>query len=366
MNLSTGIIGLPNVGKSTLFNAITNSQVEAANYPFATIEPNVGIVNLKDERLDNLAKLINPERIVYSNVKFVDIAGLVKGASKGEGLGNKFLQNIRDVDAICHVVRCFENNDITHVNNIVDPITDVEIINLELIYSDLEIVENRIKRIEKLAKSGDKNAQEEYELMQKIHNTLINNKKVSTLKLNEKELKMISSFNLITNKPTFYVANIGENEINDPKINKHFLALENYAHENNETLIAISAKIESELSQLDETSKKEFMDELGLKDTGLNKVIRHAFNILDLCTFFTFGKVEVRSWVFKKGWTAPECAGVIHSDFEKGFIKAEVIKYDDMMKYKSETAVKENGKLNIEGKTYIMQDGDICNFKFNV
>ncbi len=366
MNLSTGIIGLPNVGKSTLFNAITNSQVEAANYPFATIEPNVGIVNLKDERLDNLAKLINPDRVVYSTVKFVDIAGLVKGASKGEGLGNKFLQNIRDVNAICHVVRCFENNDITHVNNVVDPITDVEIINLELIYSDLEIVENRLKRIEKLAKSGDKNAQEEYELMNKLHKTLLENKKISTLTLNEKEQKMISSFNLITNKPTFYVANIGENEIDNPMSNKHFVALSNYVKQNNEPLIAISAKIESELSQLDESSKKEFMKELGLKETGLNQIVRQAFNILELCTFFTFGKIEVRSWVFKKGWTAPQCAGVIHSDFERGFIKAEVIKYDDMIKYQSENAIKENGKLNIEGKNYIMQDGDICNFKFNV
>lgn len=366
MNLSTGIIGLPNVGKSTLFNAITNSQVEAANYPFATIEPNIGIVNLYDIRLEKLSELINPEKIVQSAVKFVDIAGLVKGASKGEGLGNKFLQNIRDVDAICHVVRCFENSDITHVNNLVDPITDVQIINLELIYSDIELAENRIRRIEKLAKSGDKIAKIEYELLTHILNTLKSDKKISTLSLSENELKLISSFNFITSKPMFYVANINEDEISTYSENKHFIALEQYAKENNETLLPISAKIESELSQIDDHDKIQFMKELNIEEIGLNKLVRHAFTILDLCTFFTFGKVEVRSWIFKKNWTAPQCAGVIHTDFKRGFIKAEIIKYEDMLIYKNEIAIKENGKLNLEGKTYIMKDGDICNFKFNV
>lgn len=366
MNLATGIIGLPNVGKSTLFNAITNSNVEAANYPFATIEPNIGIVQLYDPRLEALANLINPEKIVYSTVKFVDIAGLIKGASQGEGLGNKFLQNIRDVDAICHVVRCFEDNNITHVHNKVDPINDVEIINLELIYSDLEIVSNRLKKIEKLAKSGDKNALLEFQLLNKINDTLLSNKKISTLTLDENEKKIISSFNFITQKPTFYVANIGENEISDPDSNQYFLELKKFIEKNNETVIPISAKIEAELSQLDEISKKEFMQELKMNDTGLNKIIHSAFYILDLRTFFTFGKVEVRSWVFKKGWNAAQCAGIIHSDFEKGFIKAEIIKYDDLITYKSETAAKDHGKLNIEGKTYLMQDGDVCKFKFNV
>ncbi|BAC44818.1 redox-regulated ATPase YchF [Malacoplasma penetrans] len=365
MSLSTGIVGLPNVGKSTLFNAITNSSVEAANYPFATIEPNVGIVNVPDVRLTNLANLINPEKVVYNTFKFVDIAGLVKGASKGEGLGNKFLSNIREVDAICHVIRCFENTDITHVNSSVDPIRDLEIINLELIFSDIEVINNRLGRIGKKAQSRCKDSAFEKEVCEKILAALTNEKLANTVELNDKEKLVIKSYSLLTIKPIIYVANVSENDLNNLDANIHYKNLENKVGKEN--IIPLAIKLEQELSKIENyEEKKEFLKMMNLTEIGLDKLILKAYQILDLMTYFTYGKKEVRAWEFKKGMTAPECAGIIHSDFQRGFIKAEIIKYDDLMEYKSEDEVKKQGKMKLAGKDYIVEDGDICTFKFNV
>lgn len=365
MSLSTGIVGLPNVGKSTLFNAITNSSVEAANYPFATIEPNVGIVNVPDIRLTNLTNLINPEKTVSNTFKFVDIAGLVKGASKGEGLGNKFLNNIREVDAICHVIRCFENTDITHVNSSVDPIRDLEIINLELIFSDIEVINNRIARIGKKAQSGDKEAAFEKEVCEKILSALVNEKLANTVELNEKEKLAIKSYSLLTIKPIIYVANVSENDLANLDNNPHYKNLENKVGKEN--IVALAVKLEQELSKIEDyQEKQEFLKMMNVSEIGLDKLILKAYQILDLMTYFTYGKKEVRAWEFKKGMTAPECAGIIHSDFQRGFIKAEVIKYDDLMEYKTEEEVKKQGKMKLVGKDYIVEDGDICTFKFNV
>lgn len=366
MNLFAGIVGLPNVGKSTLFNTITNSQSLMANYRFATIEPNFGLVTLFDPRLNKLKEIYNSEKIIPATFKFVDIAGLIEGASKGEGLGNKFLQNIRDVDAICHVVRCFEDTSITHEYETINPIRDAEIINLELAISDHEIVSKRIEKIKKKALSGDKELLKELNVLEKLESILSEGKFAKECNLNNEELHLIKSTNLITLKPVIYAANIGENEINNPTINKHYMKFIEYAEKSKSSVIPISIKIEYELSLLDEQSRKDFMKELNIERTCLDKIIKQIFNLLNLSTYFTCGLQEIHAWVFSNGMNAQECAGIIHSDFMKGFIKAEIISYEDLIKSENELRAKELGKMRLEGKTYLMKDGDICHFKFNV
>ena len=365
MGLTAGIVGLPNVGKSTLFNAITKKNILAANYPFATIDPNVGIVVVPDKRLEKLEEMWTPESVVPTSFEFIDIAGLVKGASKGEGLGNKFLSHIRDVDAICEVVRCFDDENITHVEGSTDPIRDIEIINLELIFSDLEVINNRIGKVEKKAISTkDKEALKEVDLMKKIKEALEQNIPARRLEYTEDEEKILKSFNLLTKKPLIYAANVSETDINTG--NDYVEQVKQYAKEEGSEVIVICAKVESELSELEEEEKEMFLEELGIETSGLNKLIKATYSLLGLATYFTAGDKEVKAWTFKKGMKAPACAGIIHSDFEKGFIKAEVISYDDYVKYNGEKGAKENGKLRLEGKEYEMQDGDICLFRFNV
>ena len=365
MGLTAGIVGLPNVGKSTLFNAITKKNILAANYPFATIDPNVGVVVVPDKRLETLEKMWTPENVVPTSYEFIDIAGLVKGASKGEGLGNKFLSHIRDVDAICEVVRCFDDPNITHVEGNTDPVRDIEIINLELIFSDLEVINTRIGKVEKKAISTkDKDALAEVDLMKKIRDALENNIPARRLEYTEDEEKILKSFNLLTKKPLIYAANVSEDEITIE--NDYVKQVKEYASKENSEVVVISAKVESELSELEEEEKELFLQELGIDDSGLNKLIKATYSLLGLATYFTAGDKEVKAWTFKKGMKAPACAGIIHSDFERGFIKAEVISYDDYVKYDGEKGAKENGKLRLEGKDYEMQDGDICVFRFNV
>ena len=366
MALKAGIIGLPNVGKSTLFNAITKKNILAANYPFATIDPNVGIVTVPDKRLETLNELYQPERLIPTQYEFIDIAGLVKGASTGEGLGNKFLANIREVDAIVQVVRCFENKDIIHVEGTIDPKRDIEIVNYELILSDLEIVENRLNKIEKKATtSNDKEGLYEVSLLKKLKDILSQGKMLRLEEFDEKETKLIKTYNLITNKPFIYLANVSEEDLvgND---NPYVNSVREYAASEKSSVVLMSAKIESELTELDEEDKKEFLRDLGIQNSGLDQLIHNTYHLLGLKTFFTVGKDEVRAWTFKDGMKAPECAGIIHSDFEKGFIKAEVMSYNDLVNAGSELKVRELGKARIEGKEYIMQDGDICHFRFNV
>ena len=365
MGLTAGIVGLPNVGKSTLFNAITKKNILAANYPFATIDPNVGVVIVPDKRLEKLEEMWTPDSVVPTSYEFIDIAGLVKGASKGEGLGNKFLSHIRDVDAIVEVVRCFDDDNITHVEGNTDPIRDIEIINLELIFSDLEVINNRLGKTEKKAISTkDKDALIEVELMKRIKDALEQNIPARRLEYTDDEEKILKSFNLLTKKPLIYATNVSEKDINNE--NDYVKKVKEYANKENSEVVVISAKVESELSELEEEEKELFLEELGINESGLNKLIKATYSLLGLATYFTAGEKEVKAWTFKKGMKAPACAGIIHSDFEKGFIKAEVISYDDYIKYDGEKGAKENGKLRLEGKEYEMQDGDICLFRFNV
>ena len=365
MSLTAGIVGLPNVGKSTLFNAITKKNILMANYPFATIDPNVGVVVVPDDRVDVLKNMYNPERVIPTTYEFTDIAGLVKGASNGEGLGNKFLSHIREVDAVVEVVRCFDDPNIIHVDGSVDPIRDIEVINVELVLSDLEIVTSRINKIGKKAMTTkNKDDVKEIELLEKIKCALESNIPVRKLGLDDEEKKIISSFNLITLKPIIYAMNVEDNDINMG--NEYTKKVIDYANKEGSETAVICAKLESELAELDDEEKKMFLDDLGIKESGVETLINKTYDLLGLATFFTVGKDEVRAWTFKKGMKAPECAGIIHSDFEKGFIKAEVMSYSDLVAAGNELKVRELGKARIEGKEYIMQDGDICHFRFNV
>ena len=365
MSLKAGIVGLPNVGKSTLFNAITKKEILIANYPFATIEKNVGIVNVPDKRLNVLKEIYNPKEVKPATFEFVDIAGIVKGASNGEGLGNKFLSHIREVDAICEVVRCFENKEITHVEGSVDPIRDVEIVNLELILADLEIISNRIDKIKKKAQTTkDKESLIELSALEKSKEALEKNIPLRLIKYDDDELFSLKSFNLLTLKPHIYLANVSEDEIQED--NEFVQKLTEYASKENSKTIKISAKIESELAELEDEDKNEMLKELGIEKSGLDKLVETTYSLLGLKTYFTAGEQEVKAWTYKNGMNAKECAGIIHTDFEKGFIKAEIISYKDMEEIKNEQKIKEQGKLRLEGKDYIMQDGDICHFRFNL
>lgn len=365
MSLKAGIVGLPNVGKSTLFNAITKKHILVANYPFATIDPNVGIVTVPDERLKNLEEIYIPEEVKPATFEFVDIAGIVKGASVGEGLGNKFLSHIREVDAIVEVVRCFNDKEITHVEGGVDPIRDVEIINLELALADLEIVSNRIDKIKKKAETTkDKDSLTELQALTKSKEALEKNIPLRLIEYTKEELFAMKSYNLLTLKPHIYLANISEDEITIE--NEYVEKLREFANKENSKVIVVSAKIESELAELNDDDKKEMLNDLGIEKSGLDKLVEATYSLLGLKTYFTCGPKEVKAWTYKDGMNAKECAGIIHTDFEKGFIKAEVIAYQDLINAGSELKVKENGKFRIEGKEYLMQDGDICHFRFNL
>lgn len=366
MSLTAGIVGLPNVGKSTLFNAITKSNVLSANYPFATIEPNVGVVEVKDKRLDEIVKLVHPKNVVYTTFSFTDIAGLVKGASHGEGLGNQFLSHIREVDAICHVVRCFEG-DVIHVNGKVDPVDDMETINMELAFADLDVIEKRLPKVEKKAQlKVDEESVKEYNALIKIKNALVEGKMASSVSLSEEEKKILNGMSFLTLKPMIYVLNVSEADIENHVENDYVKSAKAYAEAQNHECVVISAKMEEDLSQLEDDEKEMFLSDMGLVESGLDVLIKKAYDLLGLQTFFTEGEKECRAWTFKKGMKAPQCAGVIHTDFEKGFIKAEVMTYDDFIKYGSAAKVKDAGKLRLEGKDYVFQDGDITVFRFNV
>lgn len=366
MSLTAGIVGLPNVGKSTLFNAITRAGAESANYPFCTIDPNVGIVEVPDERLIKLTEVVKPKKTVPTAFEFTDIAGIVKGANKGEGLGNQFLSHIRQVDAICQVVRCFEDENITHVSGKIDPIDDIETINLELMLADLETVARRYERAEKLARQRDKEAVFEFETMQKLKDGLEAEIPARAIELTEEEEAVAKQLHLLTAKPILYVANVSEDEIVDAENNEYVQAVREFAEKEGAEVIVVSAKIEEEIAELDQEEKEMFLEELGIEESGLDQLIRASYHLLGFATYFTAGEQEVRAWTFKKGMKAPEAAGIIHTDFERGFIRAETVSYDDLMEGGSMAQARENGKVRLEGKEYIVQDGDVILFRFNV
>ncbi|MCT4456254.1 redox-regulated ATPase YchF [Lactiplantibacillus paraplantarum] len=366
MALTAGIVGLPNVGKSTLFNAITKAGAEMANYPFATIDPNVGMVEVPDKRLDRIQELIPAKKVVPTTFEFTDIAGIVKGASKGEGLGNKFLENIRQVDAIVHVVRAFDDDNITHVTGKVDPQDDIGTINLELSLADLEAVDKRLAKVQRAAKGSDKEAKAELAVLEKIKPALEAGKPVRSLEFNEDDQQIVKGLFLLTSKPVLYVANIAEDDMADPENSKYFQVVADYAKQEGAQAIGVAAETEEEIAELDDDDKADFLAAEGVDEPGLNKLIRASYKLLGLETFFTAGGKETRAWTFRRGTKAPQAAGIIHSDFERGFIRAEVMSYDALDEAGSEAKVKENGKLRLEGKDYVMQDGDIVEFRFNV
>ncbi|WP_436855546.1 redox-regulated ATPase YchF [Staphylococcus caeli] len=365
MALTAGIVGLPNVGKSTLFNAITKAGALAANYPFATIDPNVGIVEVPDHRLNVLTEMVQPKKTLPTTFEFTDIAGIVKGASKGEGLGNKFLSHIREVDAICQVVRAFDDDNVTHVSGRVNPIDDIEVINMELVLADLESVEKRLPKVEKMARQKDKDAVNETRILSRIKEALEEGHPVRSLEFTEEDQKYVNQAQLLTSKDMLYIANVGEDEIGDDD-NEKVKAIRDYAAQEDSEVIVISAKIEEEIAVLEDEDREMFLEDLGIEEPGLDRLIRTTYDLLGLATYFTAGVQEVRAWTFIKGMTAPQCAGIIHTDFERGFIRAEVTSYDDYVEHNGENGAKEAGKQRLEGKDYIMKDGDVVHFRFNV